>query len=219
MVRAVPTFCILVVFFACFTYAVPSFAKSPELIGDSGFDLSHRFQGLSLLQNMNGAAPVTQGAQQQARRVAASIVHWVVVPAILIIIFVFAVSLPYTAGKTKDSSAGTAGIFAGLIIFLIFLVTRDSQVSEFSSEIPEYSLSFFSVIIIAAGLILGFGTITIINEIRKLSSLAFLVMILVAATLITGYSYFVYVGLRSIVVYISLGGMLGGLLRIMIDTD
>jgi hypothetical protein len=170
-----------------------------------------------LLQSADQATPIA--AENSAARVVAVIIHWLIVPIILLIIFIYALSLPYMDSKESVKKSGTAGIFAGLIIFLIFVVTRPSDTYQFSSEIPTYSVSFFSFFIVVIGFILGFFILGIIDVFRDTSKLAFLVMILVSASMITTYCYFLFVSFRSTVVFIALGSMLGGLVKVMIAPD
>ncbi|MDQ3819226.1 MAG: hypothetical protein M3362_16335 [Acidobacteriota bacterium] len=172
------------------------------------------FQAL-LLQNTSQATPIEP--ENGAARAVAIIIHWLIVPVILLIIFLYALSLPYRDNKEPTKKSGTAGIFAGLIIFLIFVVTRPSDTYQFSSELPTYSFSFFSFFTVIIGFILGFVILEIIDAFRNTSKLAFLVMILVSASMITTYCYFLFVSFRSTVVFIALGGMLGGLIKVMID--
>jgi len=188
----------------------------------SGLQLAFNFQNIE-------ASPLGPSENRAAYAVAI-IIHWVVVPTILLIIFVYALTLPYRnsnrdvkksarEGVLADNikKSGTAGIFAGLILFVLFVVTRPSDTYQFSPEIPTYGLSLFGVITFIVGILLGFFTLEIVNALRRSSKLAFLVMILVSASATTTYCYFLFVAFRSTVVFVALGAMLGGLLKLMID--
>src|ERR1041385_1505344 len=94
-------------------------ATSPPISEYSGT----AFQGF-LLQVANQTAAVEP--ENEAARAVAVIIHWLIVPFILLTIFLYALSLPYRDSKDFIKKSGTAGIFAGLIVFLIFVVTRPS---------------------------------------------------------------------------------------------
>ena len=173
--------------------------------------------------------------RQNVVRIAAYLIHWVIVPLILIIMFLYALRLPYQSSNEADQAgadeaaadqsrdgtmkkAGTAGIFSGLILFIVFTLTLDAKIFEVSFSIPAYDFSFSSVIWLVVGAGAGFFVMCATNRWgQDATPVAFLVMILTAATLTVTYSYFLYFGARSTIVYLALGGMFGALIRVMVN--
>lgn len=155
--------------------------------------------------------------RQTVVRIAAYLIYWIVVPLILIIVFLYAVNLPYQTKDAAVKKAGTAGIFAGLILFVIFILIRGSAPYEISFTIPDSDFSFLTVVLLFVGAGLGFFVISVADAIRKSSAVAFLAMLLVAATSTATYSYFIYFGARNTIVYIAVGGIFGALIRVMVN--
>jgi hypothetical protein len=160
---------------------------------------------------------VSLEAENRAARAVAVLIHWFIVPLIMVIIFLYAITLPYRDTKPLVKKSGTAGIFAGLILFLIFVLTQPGETYQFSSELPSYSFSILWFVKIGVGFALGFFILGIVDALRDSSKLAFLVMILVSASTTTIYCYFLFVSFRSTVVFVALGGMLGSLVKMMVD--
>jgi hypothetical protein len=198
----------------------PFHGRASLTVDEAEFTFGTRSVALYLGLQGNGVnfdSNPQQSPRQTVVRIAAYLVYWIVVPLILAIVFLYAVSLPY---QTKDGAvkkAGTAGVFAGLILFVIFILIRGGASYEVSFTIPDYNLSFLSVVLLLVGAGLGFFVISVADAIRKSSAIAFLVMLLIAATLTATYSYFIYFGARSTIVYLAVGGIFGALIRVMVN--
>jgi hypothetical protein len=54
-------------------------------------------------------------------------IHWVAVPAILVIILLYAFNLPRKISDPQIKTSGNAGIFAGLVVFIIFVVSQQKR--------------------------------------------------------------------------------------------
>ncbi|HKB66632.1 MAG TPA: hypothetical protein VKC61_12325 [Pyrinomonadaceae bacterium] len=142
-------------------------------------------------------------------------IHWVVVPLILLIILVYACMLPQRTSDASIKTSGNAGIFAGLIVFIIFVVSQQKSGFMFSWEIPAYSFDFFGGLALIVGAGGGFGTALVVDIIKQHRALGFLVLFIVATTTIAMYGYFFIKDVRSLVLFTSLGIMLGALLHII----
>jgi len=142
-------------------------------------------------------------------------IHWVVVPAILIVILLYACNLPRKVSDPQIKISGNAGIFAGLIVFIIFVVSQQKQGLAFSLDVPSYDFNFAGVVVTILGILFGFLLGKIVDAIKQYRALGFLVLLIVATTTITIYRYLFFTSERSIVVFASLGVMLGALLHII----
>lgn len=143
------------------------------------------------------------------------VIHWVIVPGILIIILLYAFNLPRKISDSQIRISGKAGVFAGLIVFIIFVVSQQKQGLEFSPDIPTYDFSLFAFAAIILGTGFGYLFAWIVDAIKQYRALGFLVLFIVASTTIAIYGYTFIKDVRSHVVFVSLGIMLGALLHIM----
>jgi hypothetical protein len=142
-------------------------------------------------------------------------IHWVIVPGILVIILLYAFNLPQRVTDQQIKVSGNAGIFAGLIVFVIFVVSQQKQGLVFSSDIPSYNFTLLAIVVTVVAAVCGFVIAWIVDAIKRYRALGFLVLFIVASTTIAMYGYVFIKDVRSVVVFMSLGVMLGALVHII----
>jgi hypothetical protein len=137
-------------------------------------------------------------------------IEWGIVP--LILIGILARFLMYTPGekasdKIKKSSA--AGKFAGLIIFALFVLSQKSRALLFSFNMPVYD---FNILVILVSIATGFIFSWIFDLIKKRLFIGLYTLLAVASTTTAIYCYLFIQNLRSYLVFVTMGIMLGALI-------
>jgi membrane protein YdbS with pleckstrin-like domain len=153
--------------------------------------------------------------QQSAPSFVSLAIHWIVVPLILLTVLGYGCTLPRRSDDPSVRTSGKAGVVAGFIVFIIFVVSQQKNGLRFSLEVPAYSFDFFGISATVGGVISGFLIARIVDATRQYRAFGFLVLFIVATTTIASYGYFFIKDVRSIVVFVSLGTMLGALLHII----
>lgn len=138
-------------------------------------------------------------------------IEWCIVPLILPAIFLFALfGIPGNAADSQVKASARAGKWAGLILLVIFIVSQKNRPLAFSFKIPSYD--FLLVPLLLSGLA-GFFFSWIFDVIKRTRVIGFFVLALIAATTITFYSYLFISSIRSMIVFVALGIMLGVLMH------
>lgn len=131
------------------------------------------------------------------------------------IILLYAFNLPQKVTDQQIKISGNAGIFAGLIVFVIFVVSQQKKGLVFSSDIPTYDFTLLAIVGTLVAAVCGFVIAWIVDAIKRYRALGFLVLFIVASTTIAMYGYVFIKDVRSLVVFMSLGVMLGALVHII----
>lgn len=144
-------------------------------------------------------------------------VHWVVVPGILVAVFLFSITV---VGRTKKGSAKTsasAGFWAGLIIFVIYVASQLGRITEPSFNFTD--LPSLEVAPMGIGLVLGFTFLWGVRYIGPTPMVGLLSLVLSATSLSALYSYVFVESLRSTMLFLTLGAALGALLHVVFFPD
>ena len=144
------------------------------------------------------------------------VVQWIIIPLILLIILLYGIMLPIIASETEAKVSGFAGIFAGLVVFIFFLLSQQDSKLEFSSELSSFSFQFFPSL---GGFILGIVTKFVIDLIFHTRALGIVTLIIVATILIAIFTLIFVKDLRSTIMFLSLGTLLGGLMYLILAPE
>ena len=141
-------------------------------------------------------------------------IEWGVVPLILFSLLMF--GLFRVSGPKPDpavKASATAGAWAGLVVFVLFIVSQKNNGLAFSFQLPAYGFRFWPTILSAAT---GFGGSWLLDAIRRYRVVGAFVLVLVASTSIALFSYVFVSDVRPHLVFLALGGALGVLLHQML---
>jgi len=143
-----------------------------------------------------------------------TLIYWVVVPAIMIRVFVFATDMVSAAPSAEVKASAKAGLWGGVIIFIIFLITQID-----SMHLPDFTkkgVFDINLWLILIGLVIGLILLFIVKSLMTPVKVGLFVLILVVASSCSFYSYIFIDGVRSSVLSATLGVGLGAMLHIII---
>ena len=138
-------------------------------------------------------------------------IEWAIAPVALFALFIygfFCISRVANAPLPKDSAV--YGRWAGLVIFVVFLLTRKHRIDVFSFALPSYDFDFLKIL---CGVVVGFVFSWMFDYLRRFRVLGVLTMLLVSATSIALYAYFFVESFRGPLIFISIGLAFGTLLH------
>ncbi len=137
-------------------------------------------------------------------------VHWIILPIILIGLFLYGVVIWHQVSDTDLKAAAGAGFWAGLVLFVIFVV---SQLTEIRN--PQFDLKgaiIFNPFLIGLGVVSGFGMMFGIRYSVPTRAVGAVVLLLTASSLTALYGYVFIESIRGLVLLLALGVALGTLL-------
>ncbi len=139
-----------------------------------------------------------------------SAIEWAVVPLVLAGILIYGLfGIPEESAPSRVRTAAQAGKWAGLIIFVIYVISLRSRTLTFSFRAPNYDFMFWPTALAAlAGLMVS----GVFDFLRSTRFIGFLVLTIVSATAISLYSYLFIRTVRNDLVFMLLGLVLGILL-------
>jgi hypothetical protein len=138
-------------------------------------------------------------------------VEWGVVPLVLAGILIYTLFfIPEEDAPSLVKTSATAGKWAGLVILVLYIVSRRERGLYILFQVPHYR---FEPGATAFSALAGFATSWFFDLIRSTRAIGLFVMALVAATSITLYAYLFIGDGRNSLVFISLGFVLGVLLH------
>ncbi len=141
-------------------------------------------------------------------------VYWIVVPIIMFALFIFAANIVFRAPNPEAKTSAKAGLWAGLIVFIIYVISQMDLLTEPEfSKIGIASVNFFFFFI---GVIFGFFLLLGVRYLLPSRRVGFIVLILAACSTCSLYSYIFIVDIRNIALSLTLGVGLGALFHIMI---
>jgi hypothetical protein len=136
-------------------------------------------------------------------------VDWVIVPIALLGLLGFAwQSVPEKAKDPTARQSANYGRWLGVVLFVIFVLTRRHSQDQFNLRIPTYP---FSPLVLGFGAILGAFVPSGFDLLRRFRVLGLLTAPLVAASLSALYSYFFIARSRGVMVFLALGCAAGAL--------
>lgn len=142
------------------------------------------------------------------------IVYWIIVPVIMLALFIFAANIVARAPTSEAKTSAKAGLWAGLILFVIYVISRmDSlQTPEFSN-LELANVSFWTVTV---GAIIGFFLLLGVKLLLPTRQVGFIVLVLALASTCSLYSYIFIEAIRNIALSLALGVGLGALFHVII---
>ena len=134
-------------------------------------------------------------------------VYWIIVPAILLSIAIFSLSLVNRTREEAQKFSAAAGFRAGAMIFVIAVVFQINSITitDFTQTI-HLSPSLWGV---AFGVVCAFLFLLLLKHIIPLRSLGFIVMVLSASSMYLLFSYFLIRNVNEYLLSYSLGMPLG----------
>ena len=137
-----------------------------------------------------------------------------IVPFLLIFIgLFFSTGIAYAAEK-KARPGGCAGVFAGIVVFALFVISRGSIDEEAASFPPSELNLHFGYLILSVGL--GFGFTLAYRALLEYTVIGCLTMLLTAGAGISFYCLLAVEGSAEIIVPGTYGFILGYFLNVII---
>ncbi len=142
------------------------------------------------------------------------LVQWVVLPLIMFAIFAFCCIIVGTARSPETKISSWAGLFAGLLIFVVYVVSQLGQIREpdfRTAALPGmlwYSLGY--------GLVAGFVFLGFVQAAVPTRLVGLITLTLAASSTSAIFTYTFIDQLRLSVLYWTLGATLGTLLHIVL---
>ncbi len=141
-------------------------------------------------------------------------IEWAIVPLILGALLRFSLfCVPGAKAELAVKMSASAGAWAGLVVFVLFVISQKSAALSFSFALPAYGFRFWPTILSALG---GFGGSRLLDAVRRHRVVGLFVMVLVASSAIALFSYVFVGGARPHLVFVALGGAFGVLVHQML---
>lgn len=144
----------------------------------------------------------------------ANAVQWVVVPGIMIVLLLWGLSIPGRVSDSDNRRSAWAGFWAGLIVFVIYVVSQLSTIRSPSFNFD--ALPAFSMIPLIIGFASGFIFLWIIRAVGSTPLIGVITLLLSATSSIALFSYVFINNIRGVVLYVILGVALGILIHIVL---
>jgi hypothetical protein len=110
-------------------------------------------------------------------------------------------------------ASASAGAWAGLVVFVLFVISQKNSALSFSFELPAYGFRFWPTVLAAGG---GFGASYLLDAVRRHRVVGAFVLVLVASSSIALFRYVFVSDVRHHLVFVALGGALGVLMHQML---
>jgi hypothetical protein len=143
-------------------------------------------------------------------------IQWLLVPGVLILILVDGLWLPRRSASSAPKASAKSGILAGLIIFLLFIISQQSSAIAFSAERLEIELSGKNVLFLSAGFGIGFLFKFLLAKVVETRILGLLTLLTVSGATISLYIFFFIKEARSPIMVASLAVLLGAFVYRMV---
>jgi len=143
-------------------------------------------------------------------------IQWLLVPSALLLILVDGLFLPRRSLGSASKVSGKAGVLAGLMIFLLFVISQQSISIPFSSEVLKIELGSQTVLFLTAGFCVGFLVRFSLARVMETRLLGLLTLVTVSAPTIALYVFFYKKETRVPVMFVSLAVLLGAFIHRMI---
>ena len=144
----------------------------------------------------------------------AKVIEWVLVPLVLLLLFGYGFAqLPDEPASSAAKKAAHSARWAGLILFVLFVLWRQGRGDIFLDTMPNYRLELGFLAITALAAAAGFGFSRFVDWLKGTRAFPFVVLVLVALMSIAIYTYFFIWVSRSLIPFLALGFALGTLLN------
>lgn len=142
------------------------------------------------------------------------VVYWIIVPVIILSLFIFASTIAARAPKPESKTSAKAGLWAGLILFIVYVISQIDSLKEPNfTVIGMAGIKFWPVVY---GTIFGFLLLLGVRLLLSTRQVGFIVLILAAASTCSLYSYIFIADIRNTVLALTLGAGLGALFHVVI---
>ncbi len=142
------------------------------------------------------------------------LVQWVVLPLIMFAIFAFCCIIVGTARSPEAKISSWAGLFAGLLIFVVYVVSQLGQIRE-----PDFRTATLPGMLwypLGFGLVAGFVFLGFVQAAVPTRLVGLITLTLAASSASAIFTYTFIDQLRLSVLYWTLGATLGTLLHIVL---
>jgi hypothetical protein len=147
------------------------------------------------------------------------LIQWVLVPGILVVILVDGFSLSHRSPNPKAKVSGHAGILAGLIIFVLFMISQQHAIA-FSRDTLTVEFTYRSLLLLIAGFCVGFLVKLAIQRVFETRILGVLVLLIFASATIALFDFFFVKTVREYIMFAALSVLLGAFVyRMIFPTD
>lgn len=138
-------------------------------------------------------------------------IEWGIVPLILIgILAYFLMYTPEKSTSNKIKNSSSAGKLAGLIILALVILSQKNRALSFSFDMPVYD---FNILIVLIAVAVGFLFAWFFNLIKKKVYVGLYTLVSVASVGTTIFCYLFIQNLRSYLVFVTMGMMIGILIH------
>lgn len=137
-----------------------------------------------------------------------------VVPLILLALLVFAIVIVRRVKDNEAKMSARAGLGAGLVLFVIYMVSRLSEAGEANLEFANFPEIDFAPL--AVGALIGFGLLWSVKRVLPTRYVGISTLLLSAVGTSALYSFIFIEDMRVGVMYAALGGVLGMLMYLML---
>jgi hypothetical protein len=136
------------------------------------------------------------------------------VPIVLLLLFGYGfVHLPEEPTSSAAKKAAHSARWAGLILFVLFVLWRRGQGDVYLVEMPEYRLELGFLIVTALAAAAGFVFSRFVDWLKGTKAFPLGVLVLVALMSIAIYTYFFIWASRVVILFLALGFAMGTLLN------
>ncbi|HXU31723.1 MAG TPA: hypothetical protein VN851_14205 [Thermoanaerobaculia bacterium] len=143
----------------------------------------------------------------------AKVIEWVLVPLVLVLLWTYGFfQLPDEAVPPQATKGARAARWAGLILFVLFVLWRQDHGDTFLSKMPDYHFDLTAIVVTALGALAGFGFSRFVARLKGTKAFPFVVLVLVALMSVALYTYFFIWESRGTILFLALGFALGTLL-------
>lgn len=143
----------------------------------------------------------------------ANVIEWALVPLVLVLLWVYGFfQLPGEAVPERATQGARAARWAGLILFVLFVLWRQGHGDTFLGKMPDYRFDLSAIVMTALGALAGFSFSRFVSRLKGTKAFPFVVLVLVALMSVALYTYFFIWESRGTILFLALGFALGTLL-------
>ncbi len=143
----------------------------------------------------------------------ANVIEWALVPLVLVLLWAYGFfQLPGEAVPARATQGARAARWAGLILFVLFVLWRQGHGDTFLSKMPDYRFDLTAIVVTLLGAFAGFGFSRFVSRLKGTKAFPFVVLVHVALMSVALYTYFFIWASRGTILFLALGFALGTLL-------
>ncbi len=147
------------------------------------------------------------------QKIVSALIHWIFVPAIMLALFIFGANIVSRAPNKEAKTSASAGFWAGLILFVIYVITQVDSLRGVDFTKFELNINLWMV---AIGAVVGYLLLLGVRFLLPTRQVGLIVLILSVASTSSLFSYIFILHIRNFALSMALGVGLGALLHIII---